>query len=487
MSSGWHALKWNTFGNLVRGLAQFAIGILLARLLGPTPFGIVALAWMVVGLGRLFADLGFGAALVQRPTLSQAELRFVFTWQMLFALLLAAGGILGADLLARVFHAPQAAPVLRAMFCLFLIECPGNASAALLRRALDFKTVQQIGIASYLVGYLLVGIPAAWFGWGAWSLVAAQLTQSLLSTALLLRAAPLPLRPLLRCDTPGLAGFGVKVAAANLSSWTISNLDIALIGRAFGVASLGLYSRALNLLNMPMNMVTACFQGVLFAACSRLQADRARLRRIHLETGTAVALVCMPVFGAAAAIPDTLILGIYGPAWAASIPLVTPLALAVLTNALLAIHGPVLMAADRVGTELRNQLATIVLFVPALAMAVRYSLAATAWTIFGAYLLRWILLTRATLRFTGAGSADYLRSLRFPALAGVAVALVAGAVDRGLAGQPALPRLLCIMFASAATVLALAQRFGALCLKRHLATLVDVERLAMPLKKFLNA
>jgi O-antigen/teichoic acid export membrane protein len=487
MRSGWHALKWNTLGNLARGLSQFAIGILLARLLGPTPFGIVALASMVIGLGRLFADLGFGAALVQRETLSDAELRFVFTWQMAFALLLAAGGILGADLLAATFHAPQAAPVLRAMFCLFIIDCPGNAAAALLRRALNFKAVQQIGIASYLIGYVAVGIPAAWLGYGAWSLVAAQLTQSLLSCVLLLRAAPLPWRPCLRCATPGLAGFGVKVAAANLSSWTISNLDTAMIGRAFGVVDLGLYSRALNLVNTPMSIVTTGFQGVLFAACSRAQGERARLRNIHIETGTAVALVCVPVFAAAAAIPDTLILGVYGQAWAASIPMVTPLALAVLVNALLAIHGPVLMAMDKVGVELRNQIATIVLFVPALALAVRFSLQATAWTIFATFVLRWLLLTRSTLRSTGAGMAEYARSLRFPFLLGLAVALVAGAADRGLAGLPPTLRLLCVMAASGATVLALAQRFGALCLKRHLATLVDVEHLAVPLKKFLNA
>lgn len=487
MASGWHALKWNTLGNLARGLSQFAIGILLARLLGPTPFGIVALAWMVLGLGRLFADLGFGAALVQRARLSERELRFVFTWQMGFALLLAGSGILGADLLAAAFHAPAAAPVLRAMFCLFVVDCPGNVAAALLRRDLNFKAVQQAAIVSYLVAYAGIGIPAAWLGYGAWSLVAAQLAQSLLATALLLRAAPLPWRPCFSCASPGLAGFGIKVAAANLSSWTISNLDTAMIGRAFGVVDLGLYSRALNLVNTPMNIVTTGFQGVLFAACARAQGERERLRRIHIETGTAVALVCAPVFCAAAAMPDTLILGVYGPAWAASIPLVTPLALAVLVNAMLAIHGPVLMAMDKVGIELRNQLATIALFVPALALAVRFSLQATAWTIFATFVLRWLLLTRAALRHTGSRPAEYVRSLRLPAVLGAAVAVVAAGADRGLAGLAPTARLSCVAVLVGVAVLALAQRFGAACLKRHLATLVDVERLALPLKRFLNA
>src|SRR3954447_7843179 len=101
---GWQALKWNYFGNAARGLAQFVIGILLARLLGPEPFGIVAVAWIILGVGNLFADLGFGAALVQRASLSTSDLRFIFTCQMVFASCLTLVGVLSADFIARYFH-----------------------------------------------------------------------------------------------------------------------------------------------------------------------------------------------------------------------------------------------------------------------------------------------------------------------------------------------------------------------------------------------
>jgi O-antigen/teichoic acid export membrane protein len=484
--SAWHALRWNYLGNLSRGLAQFLVGVLLARLLGPEPFGIVALAWMIVGLGRLVADLGFGATLVQRATLSERELRFIFTLQMAFAVLLTVLGWISSGAIAAYFGKPEAAQVLRALFCLFIIDCPGQTAAAMLRRSLDFKKVQQVGIASYLSGYLLVGIPGACLGFGVWSLVAAQLTQSLLSTFLLRRGAPVPLTPCLRCETPGIARFGMQVTAANLSSWAISNLDTAFVGRVFGIAELGLYSRALSLLNMPMSIIATGFQGVLFAACSRHQDDLPRVRRIYLETSAAVALVCVPLFATAAAIPRTLILGVYGGAWEAAIPLVTPLALAVLVNALLAIQGPILMAGNRVGAELRNQACTALVFVPALWFASRYTLVFTAWTVLATYILRWMLLTMSTLRLTRATLQDYVRSLGFPALFGLAVAAVAALTDYALAPVPALPRLLGVAGMAALASLALAQHFGAGFLTNSMSSLVNVERLALPIKKFLN-
>lgn len=484
--SGWQALRWNFLGNLARGLSQFLIGVVLARLLGPEPFGIVALAWMIVGLGRLVADLGFGAALVQRAALSETDLRYVFTVQMGFALLLTAAGWLSADVLAVYFHKPQAAPVLRALFFLFIIDCPGQTAAAMLRRELNFKRVQQVAIASYLVGYLGVGIPCAWLGHGAWSLVAAQLTQSLLSTGLLLHGMPIPMKPCWRSSTQGIAGFGMKVTAANLSSWAISNLDTAFIGRAFGAAELGLYSRALNLLNMPMSMIATGFQGVLFAACARHQQDTDKLRHTYLETSTAVAMVCIPLFATAAVVPATLVLGVYGSKWSASIPLVTPLALAVLVNVLLAIQGPILMAGNRVGAELRNQACAVLIFLPLLWVAARHALVVTAWAVFVTYVLRWALLTLATLRMTGARVRDYLRCLGVPVLFGSTIAAAAFAVDFCLSSMSALPRLIVVAIAAASLSLLLAQHFGAAFLARNMRSLVSLDRLSLPIKRFLN-
>lgn len=483
---GWQALKWNYLGNIMRSLSQFVIGILLARLLGPEPFGIVAVAWMILGIGNLFADLGFGAALVQRENLSPLDLRFIFTCQMVFASCLTAFGIFSAEYVASYFHKPEATLVIQVMFFLFMFQSLGQTAASVLRRSLNFKTLQQITVMSYLVGYLFIGIPAAYLGLGVWSLVAAQLVQSLLNSILLIRATSVPLTPYFHRGSPDIVKFGLKVTAANLSSWSISNLDTVFIGRAFGVVDLGLYSRATNLLNMPMNIIATGFQGVLFAACSRTQDDPQKIKRIYLETNAAVAIICFPIFLTAALVPETIILGIYGAKWQASVPIILPLSLAVLVNALLAIKGPILMAGNRVGVELKNQIYTILLFVPILFITIQYSLVTVAWAVFATYTIRWLLLTFETLRFTGATVGEYANTFRIPVLFGVAVSAAAAVTDHYLSFVPPFARLVAVAAVASLTLLIFIRLFGGKFLKANLATLVEVKNLSGIVRKFLN-
>ena len=485
-ASGWLALKWNYIGNIMRSLSQFGIGILLARMLGPEPFGTVAIAWIILGVANLFADLGFSAALVQRAELAVDDVRFIFTCQIVFAAFLTMAGLLSADAIGAYFHKPDATLVIQAMFLLFVFQALGQTAAAMLRRALDFKTLQQITVASYLAGYLVIGVPAAYMGLGVWSLVAAQSVQTLLNSLLLLRVTRLSLRP---CFTPhdrSIVQFGLKVTAANLSSWSISNFDVLVIGRAFGVIDLGLYNRALNLVNMPMSVITTGFQGVLFAACARTQQDRAAVKRIYLETNAAVALICLPLFLTAALVPETLVLALYGPKWAASVPFVPPLALAVMVNALLAIKGPILMAGNRVGVELRNQLLTVLMFVPALLFAVRYSLAAVAWAVLAIYVARWTLLAIDTLRLTGASLREYAATFRIPVLFGACISLTAGVADRSLAFVGPLPRLFIVASVAAIVLLGLVRLLGGQFLKSYLGTLVSTTKLSGAVRKMLN-
>lgn len=483
---GWQALKWNYLGNIIRSLSQFVIGILLARMLGPEPFGIVAVAWIILGVGNLFADLGFGSALVQREKLSTLDLRFIFTCQMAFAILLTASGILSAEYIATYFHKPEATLVIQVMFLLFVFQALGQTAAATLRRSLNFKTLQQITVMSYLTGYILIGFPAAFLGLGVWSLVAAQLVQSLLSSILLIRATSVPLTPYFHRGSPDIVSFGLKVTAANLSSWSISNLDTVFIGRAFGVLELGLYNRALTLLNTPMNMIATGFQGVLFASCSRTQNDPARIKRIYLETNAAVAAICFPIFVTAAVIPETIIMGIYGAKWQAAVAVITPLSLAVLVNALLAIKGPILMAGNRVGVELKNQIYTVLLFVPVLFITIQYSLIAVAWAVFVTYVVRWILLTIDTLRFTGATLSEYASTFRIPVLLGAGVSAAAAAAENILAFLPPFARLTAIAAVAGITLLILIRLFGGRFLKMNMGTLVEVNNLSGFARRFLN-
>ena len=103
------ALKWNYLGRLISLTLQFAVGIILARLLGPEPFGLVAIALFVQGLGNLFAEGGLGTALIQSQEISEHDIRSVFSAQMVIGFFMSGAVIGSAPLLSAFFHEPMAA------------------------------------------------------------------------------------------------------------------------------------------------------------------------------------------------------------------------------------------------------------------------------------------------------------------------------------------------------------------------------------------
>lgn len=459
-SRGVRALRWNYLGNGLRVLSQFLVGVVLARLLGPAEFGTVAMAGLVVGMGALLADLGFGVVLVQRPEISEEDVRFVATVQVATGALLTAALAAAAPWVAGWFHAPEAAPIFRAMSAMFLLQSFGLTPLALLRRDLDFRGVQVVTLTSYLGGYLLVGVPLALLGLGAWALAWAQLVQSaLFSAQALWRHGGWP-RPRWRPPGGGLFRFGSAVIGTNLANWTLSNADGVVVGKALGAVELGLYGRAMGVVLSPMNALTTSLQAVLFAASARAQHDPARLRRAWLGAVSAIGAVALPVFVTVAAVPEVAVLGIYGPAWAAAAPVLVPLALAMPVMAVMSLAGPVITAVGRVGLELRVSLLTLALLVPALLLAGRWSAATVAWVVLAIQALRMVLMVGAVRPLVGATWGQVARALGWPAaFAGVTAGATALA-DRWLDLAAAPARLLAAMLVAAATLAACLRWLG---------------------------
>lgn len=436
-----NALKWNYLGNGVNMLSQFLIGIVLARLLNPSDFGVVAIAWLMIGIGKLISDFGFSAALVQMNNLTERDIRFVFSVQVCLGGILALMGFYFAGFIAEFFHNLNAAPIIKVMAILFLIQPFGQTSSAMLARELAFKTNQIIKIASYLVGYILVGIPFAYLGFGPWSLVAAQLVQSLLFAFLSIYMSNVPMRPVFKPSSTGLFSFGSKVIGANLSSWGIGNFDSFIVGHMLAIADLGLYNRAMALVSSPAGAVTASLQSVLFSACSRAQSDHDRIKRAYLAATATIGFICLPVFITVAFVPEAVILGLYGWKWAAAVPIIIPLALAMPVNALLAVVGPVLTAIDKVEIELRAQIITLAVMLPVLYLTAQHSLATLAWGVLGICILRWFLLVRSILKILDTRWVEMLNAMLWPFLCAFATALPTWGIDYLIMGLPSPLRL----------------------------------------------
>jgi PST family polysaccharide transporter len=451
-----HALKWNYLGTLVRTGTQFFLGIVLARLLGPEPFGLVAIAWLILGLGNLVADFGLAAALVQKETISSRDIRYVFTLQMIVGLFMTLAIVLAAPWIAGFFKSGDAIPVLRAMGCLFVIQAAGQTATAMLRRNMNFKPLQMMSVGSYLFSYVCLGLPLAWSGAGVWALVTAQIVQATVYSLVVNLHTRHSWRPTLKSDATGMFLFGSKIMASNLTSWGISNLDSVIVGRVFGPLSLGFYNRGMNLVSSPMNAFTSTLQGVLFPAYSRTNGQIEPARRAYLASVGLIATLLIPAFAAIAAIPNTVIAAVYGEHWMQVALLLTPLALAMPVNAILAVGGPLMSGLGAAGRDAAAQALCVVILGVAVWLAAHISLERVAWTVLGVYFLRAILVTYLSLGLVAGTWGQILRALIGPLTLGVLAALLAWTMDALLLKVVLNPMLrMCIDIGFTATVVGL--------------------------------
>jgi lipopolysaccharide exporter len=441
------ALRWNYLGFLSRSFTNVFVGILLARLLGPKPFGELAAAALVIGIANLIADAGFTSALVQAPELTELQIRYVFTIQFLIAIALTMTTIAVAGPVATSFHDPLVRPVLWAISPTFLIQAFGQTSNALLRRELAFRNLQVAQMTSYGIS-LIVVLPLALRGAGVWSLIIAQLTQAVVYAALVYLHVRHSVLPSLHRSGAELLRYGSKVTIVNVTNWGISNLDNALVGHTFGSTGLGLYSRAFNLGSAPADSIVSTLQQVLFAACSRAEGRIESIRRAYFGSLCAIALIIFPAFWSMAACSETVVVGLFGPIWKPSAVLFRPLAIAISINAVMALAGPILNAVGRVRREMIAQAWSLVVAVVVFLVLSRVSMTAFAWGVCGVYVFRFVTATLPTLEYLEVGWKDVFKVLRGPLACALSTSLCLWAVDHLTRsfGIPPLPRF-CVLLA----------------------------------------
>ena len=434
------ALKWNYAGVAVKVISQLIIGIVLARLLGPEPFGLFAITLLVTGVGSIVVEMGLGSALVQKEVVTEEDIRAVFTRLMLTGVAMACLAILGANWIAGLFNDARLGPVLIGGAIFLVFQSFGVVSASLLKRDLEIRTVQVGQVASYLIGFLGVGVTMALLGFGVWSLIAALISQSFIFTVMMYLKVRHPIKPLLRADTSHVNKFGYRVALTNLANWTIENMDNFLVGKFFGMNALGLYSISYNLVRTPTNHVMTTVQTVLFPASARAQKNNESIQRAYLATLGIVTLVILPTFAGVAAVSGTVVEALYGQKWVEAIPLLLPLALAMPIHA--AMTGSVILwGKGLVGLELRVQFWIAIVFVLTLLAASRISLIAMAWGVFIVYFLRCAWLTKEILRSIHLPWARFGLAVRGGLLLGIVAFIVLAGADRLLITLGVIPQI----------------------------------------------
>ena len=295
--------------------------MVVARLIAPNEFGIVAMVTVVTGLFDIFAGGGLSAAMIQKETVTDEQISTLFWINVALGALLALLCVLIAPVVGSFYHEPRTVAVLVALAPCFFLNGLTTQHFALVERQMRYTAVVAIEVVSQILSSVLT-ITLAVAGLSYWSLVGGSLLWFFLMMAgAWIACWWLPSAPRRGIDVRSFIRFGSTLVLNNLVVYVGYNFEKLLLGRAFGSDALGTYSRSYQLTLLPTQMMHTALGSVAFSALSRLQDQPARLRSYFLKGYSIVVSMMLPVAMFCAVLADDIILVLLGPKWTQSAPI----------------------------------------------------------------------------------------------------------------------------------------------------------------------
>ncbi len=429
---------WQTASFLGGKVLVLLATAVLARVLTPNEFGLVAFALVVITIADVIGDGGVAQSLVYLPR-NRRTTDAALLAAVLFSSVLVLLAVVMAPLVAGFFDQEEVTGLLRVLSLSLLLGATASVPEALLRRDLRFRrAVVATLVKAAVTGLVSIGLAVG--GAGAWSLVWGQLGGLLAYNVVIWVLASH--RPDLRwwrvrwSDSSALVRYGSSVALAMLLSRLIFDIDYVVVGRALGSEALGFYTLAFRLPELGIISVFFIISTVAFPVYSQAKGNPDRLRRGYL---TAVRL--QAVYGAAAGaglavLSPAVVLTVFGDQWRASIVPLTALAVYAALRSLGAGANDVYKAMGRPGLASWLSVLRLVVLTPLLLVATRWGIEGVAWAQAVVAVVFVVVMQGLAARVLAAPVRDVLRALlpAFSVAAGVTVA--AGAVRLAVAGPP---------------------------------------------------
>lgn len=402
---------WSGISQIILQSLRFAAMTVLARILFPSDFGVLAMVAIVTNIAGQLVDAGFTEALVQRKGLTENHLNTAFWTNLAIGTLLCLIVWALSPILAGFFQNQQVGEILPVSAFMFILTSLSSVHAALLKRQLRFfrSAMADIGEA---VAYVGTTVPLALAGFGIWSMVWGSLVNYFALSVL--RWILSGWRPSFSFDIRSLKdlwGFGVNIIGSRLVTIVVSQLDSLVIGKFLLAATLGFYSLALKIVNTPANGLWFVASRVSLPAFSLVQDQDDRLRRGVLKGEAFISIIGVPIFAGLAVTAPEVIRVVAGPKWGAS---VLPLQIICFTGCIkiLNIGIPTMFQAKgRPDINLKIAIGDLILLVPALLIGVRFGIAGAASAVAIVTLVMWLVRHLFVHRVIDLSFKKYLFSL----------------------------------------------------------------------------
>lgn len=307
--------KWSFIDNIASSGVTFLVGLVLANLLTPTEYGIMAIIAIFIAISTSIVDSGFSNALIRKVRIERVDYNTVFFFNLVVSIALYFVLYAAAPSISIFFKEPILTDVLRVIGWVLVINALGIIPRTILVKRIDFKTQTKVSIISSVASGV-VGIGMAMTGWGVWSLVWQQLSRQMLNTLFLwVFCRWIPVWEFSMKSFKELFNFGYKLLFSGLLDTIYKEIYYVVIGRFYSAADLGQYTRAQQFNIIFSSNLTTVVQRVSYPVLSSIQEEPERLREAYRRVIKLTMLVAFACMLGLAAVAKPLILILIGEKW----------------------------------------------------------------------------------------------------------------------------------------------------------------------------
>ena len=308
-------LAWNALDNFAGLGIQFLIGVILARLLSPSEYGIIGLGTVVLAVSEAFITAGFGSALIRKQDRTETDNSTVFFFSVVASIVFYFLLYVTAPLISDFYHQEILTSITRVLGLTLIAGAFCIVPNALFSSRIDFKTTAKISVITGIAGGV-TGIILAYFGYGVWALVYQMLVNQFVRSILLFVYSKWwPQERFSEESFKTLFSFGSKLMFSGLLNAIYGNLYAIVIGKLFAPSTLGLYTRASAFARLPSSNLTNVLQRVTYPVLSTIQDETERLADIYRRLLKMSAYVIFPMMMLLFGVSDPMVRWILTDKW----------------------------------------------------------------------------------------------------------------------------------------------------------------------------
>jgi len=346
-------LNWSFLNQGYHLLAQFTLGVWLARILGPEVYGTVAMITVFSAFAQMFVDFGFSAALVQKENVTDKDYSTIFWFNLFVGIILCTVFYLSSELIADFYKKQELVLYAKVVSLQFVLSALALTQSVQLTKKVDFKTKSAISIFSSLFSFVIALILAL-NNFGVWSVIFQMLSSRILSILLLYYFVSWkPMIYFSKASFRNVYKFGLAVTGNTILNFAARNTDNLLIGKFIGDSSLGIYSKSYGIILFPIKNFSNVIKKVLFPSFSLLQSDTAMIRSYFLKTTSMIIYLIFPLMILLLLLAEEFVMLLFGKDWIEMVPLIKIFSVLGMFQSILTLNGTIYLSLGKASLALK--------------------------------------------------------------------------------------------------------------------------------------